>query len=97
MDLQRADARRQVQDTVEWPGARRCLQRLHQRVCAKAQIEVELQRPILDQQILVARLPIYHLYLSRAFRNKVQDRSGGARGLAAALAAHMRERRCGFR
>ena len=74
MDLQRADARRQVQDTAECPGARQMLQRLHQRVRAKAQIQVELQRPILDQQILVARLPVYHLYLSPALRSKVQDR-----------------------
>ena len=52
VDLQRADAGRQVDDAGE--ACRRLSTRLHQRVRAEAQREIEDDRPVLDQEIGVA-------------------------------------------
>ncbi len=51
VDLQRADAGREVDD----PGQGARLQRLHQGVGPEAQRQVERQRAVLDQQVVVAR------------------------------------------
>ncbi len=58
VDLQRADAGREIEDAVQSPGVDSALQMFHQRVHAEAQLEIEHERPVLDQQILVARLAI---------------------------------------
>ena len=74
MDLQRADARCQIYDAFETADITRFLHPFHERMCTKAQIEVEFRRPVLDQQIFVAGLSIHHLHLPGIFRNAMQDR-----------------------
>ena len=80
MYLQRTDARRQVQNafhpTVIAGIPRLFNEPLHQGMRAEAQIEIKLERAILDQQILVACLAIYNLHLTAALRDKVEDRGG---------------------
>ena len=56
VNLQRADAGREVDDA----GKLVALEPLHERVRAEAQREVEHERAVFDQQILVARAAVAH-------------------------------------
>ena len=58
MHLQRTDAGCEIDDT----GDVLFLHPAHQRVHAKAQVQVQHQRSVFDQQVAVAALPIDHLW-----------------------------------
>src|SRR6185369_8457610 len=70
MYLQRANARREIDDAVD----RGRLEPLHQRVGAKAQVEIEHQWAVLDEQILIATWSIRHLDGARASWDAAQNR-----------------------
>src|SRR5690242_15703534 len=74
VDLQGANAGRQIEDTLQPADIDSALQIFHQRVGAKTQIEIEFERSVLDEQILVARLPVHDLHLSGSSRNGMKDR-----------------------
>ncbi len=79
--LQRTDARRQVDDAGVGLRIAPGLQRLHQHMRAHAQGQVQLQRPVLDQQVGVAGLAIDHLRLFAARRPSRDDRIRQGLGL----------------
>src|SRR5688500_20143509 len=89
MNLQGADAWRQIQDTFHLPCSHCALcsgslprlfpKPIHERVGPETQIEIEFKRSVLDQQVFVACLPVHHLNLAVALRNEVEDRSCGCR------------------
>ena len=58
MDLQRADAGRLIDDAGEPLGGDGLFNRLHQRMHAEAQRDIEHDGTIFDQEIGIARTPI---------------------------------------
>ena len=56
VDLQRADAGGEIDD----PGQRAGLQRLHQGMGPQAQAQIQRQRAVLHQQVVVAVAPVDH-------------------------------------
>ena len=59
-------------------------QKLHERMHAEAEIEIEGERPVFDQQVLVAVLSINDLHLRRGRRDAVQHRTVRRRGTCSA-------------
>ncbi len=78
MNLQRTDARRQIDDPRQPAFVDGSLYPFHQCVDAKAQVEIKYRRAIFNQEVLVAGLAIHDLYLPGPFRNMMQDGSAHA-------------------
>ena len=76
VQLQRADAGREVEDAGQPAGGLGGLQRLHQRMHPKAQRNVQHQLAQLHQQVTVASLPHHHGGPARGGRALQQARVG---------------------